>query len=198
MVQLPPVGDVRSPYQVPPPAPAWPVPQLPLRGLSLEGDVRDEQEEYAENVYISHMINAATALANASCKDVGGSHTSILQDISVDFGTDHMRLNVACKEPPGVVVYTDPAEEDEGDLDSVLDGNYGTKTLEPNERIHYGDLKDRYRQRRDRTRQLVAQLATLNTRKKLDPTEVRPLAKTPSSKEDFRKYSKFETLATTR
>ena len=27
LVQLPPVCDVRSPYQVPPPAPAWPVPQ---------------------------------------------------------------------------------------------------------------------------------------------------------------------------
>ena len=94
-------------------------------------------------------------------------------------------------------LYTDPAEEDEGDLDSVLDGNYGAKTLEHNERIHYyGDHKDRYRQRRDRTRQLVAQLAMLNTRKKLDPTEVRPLAKT-LSKEDIRKYSKFKTLATT-
>ena len=47
MVQLPPVGDVRSPYQ---PAPAWSVPQLPLRGLSFDGDLTDEQEEYAENV----------------------------------------------------------------------------------------------------------------------------------------------------
>jgi hypothetical protein len=44
--------------------------------------------------------------------------------------------------------------------------NYGTKTLDHNERIHYGDLKDRYRQRRDRTRKRVAQLATLNTRNK--------------------------------
>jgi hypothetical protein len=93
-------------------------------------------------------------------------------------------------------LYTDPAEEDEGDLDSVLDGNYGAKTLEHIEQIHYGDLKDRYRQCRDRTRQLVAQLATLNTRKKLDPTEVRLLAKM-LSKEDIRKYSKFKTLATT-
>ena len=82
------------------------------------------------------------------------------------FGTDRMRFNVVCKEPPGVVVYTDPAEEDEGELNTVLDGNYGAKTLDLNERIHYGDLKDRYRQRRDRTRQLVAQLATLNTRNK--------------------------------
>ena len=142
-----------------------------------------------------HLVNAATALANASRKDVGGFHTSV-QDISVGFGTDRLRLNVVCKEAPGVVVYTDPAGEDEGDLDSIPDGNNGAKTLEHNERIHYDDLKDRYRQRRDRTRQLVAQLATLNTRKKLDPTEVRPLAKT-LSKEDIRKYSKFETLANT-
>ena len=40
-------------------------------------------------------------------------------------------------------------------------------------------------------RQLVAQLSTLNTRR----TEVRLLEKT-LSKEDIRKYSKFETLAT--
>jgi hypothetical protein len=65
-----------------------------------------------------------TALANASRKDVGGSHTSV-QDISVDFGVDRLRLNVVCKETPGVVVYTDAAEKDEGDLDSVLEGNYG-------------------------------------------------------------------------
>ena len=99
-------------------------------------------------MYIYHLINAATALANASRKDVGGPHTSV-QDISVGFGTDRMRLNVVCKEPPGVVVYTDPAEEDEGEMDTLLDGNYSAKTLAHNERIHYGDLKDRYRQRRD-------------------------------------------------
>ena len=51
LVQLPPVGDAQSPYQIPPPPPVWPVPQLPLRGLSLSGDLRSEQEEYAENVY---------------------------------------------------------------------------------------------------------------------------------------------------
>jgi hypothetical protein len=95
-----------------------------------------------------------------------------------------------------VVVYTDPAMEDEGDTDSVLDGNYGCTTLDHNQRVHYGDLKDRYRQRRDRTRQLVAQLSTLNTRYNLNPTEVRLLGKM-LSKEDIRKYSKFETLATT-
>ena len=27
-------------YEVPPPAPVWPVPQIPLRGLSLDGDLR--------------------------------------------------------------------------------------------------------------------------------------------------------------
>ena len=69
------------------------------------------------------------------------------------------------------MVYTDPAMEDEGDMDSVLERNYVAKTtLDHNERIHHGDLKDRYRQRRDRTRQLVAQLSTLNTRNNLNPT----------------------------
>jgi hypothetical protein len=174
LVQLPHVGDAQSLYQVPPlPPPAWPVPQLPLRGLSLDGNLRDEHEKYAENVYMYHLINAATALANASRKEVGSG-----KDIFVGFGVDHPRLNVVCtEEPAGVVVYTDPAMDDEGDMDSVLDGNYGTKTLDHNKRIHYGDLKDRYRQRRDRTRQLVAQLSTLNTRNNLNPTEVRLLAK---------------------
>ena len=85
------------------------------------------------------------------------------------FGVDRQRLNVVCSEAPGVVVYTDPAMDDEADMDSLLDGSYGTETLTQNERIHYGDLKDRYRQRRERTRQLVAQLSTLNTRQTLNP-----------------------------
>ena len=196
LVQLPPVGDERSPYQVPPPPPAWPVPQLPLRGLSLDGNLRDEQEEYAENVYIYHLINAATALvANASRKDVGRDHAAI-QDISVGFGVDRQRLNVVCTEAPGVVIYTDPAMDDEGDMDSVLDGNYGVTLLDHNQREHYNDLNNRYRQRRDRTCQLVAQLSTLNTRNNLNPTEVCLPEKT-LFKEDIRKYSKFETLATT-
>ena len=77
LVQLPPVGDAaQSPYQVPPPPPVWPVPQLPLRGLSLTDDLRSEQEEYAENVYVYHLINAATVLANSSRQDLG-------EDISV-------------------------------------------------------------------------------------------------------------------
>ena len=72
----------------------------------------------------------------------------------------------------------------------------GCRTFENNERIHYNDLNDRYWQRRDRTRQLVAQLSTLNSRKKLPAIEVRLLAK-KLSKEDIRKYSRFDTLATT-
>ena len=51
-------------------------------------------------------------------------------------------------------------------------------------------------QRRNRARQLVAQLSTLNTRNNLNPTEVRLLGKT-LSKKDIWKFSKFETLATT-
>ena len=42
LVQLPPVGDAQSPYQVPPPPPVWPVPQIPLRALSLTGELRGE------------------------------------------------------------------------------------------------------------------------------------------------------------
>ncbi len=84
---------------------------------------------------------------------------------------DRQRLNVVCREAPGVVIYTDPAMDDKAEMDSVLDGNYGAQTLTQNERrIHYGDLKDRYRQRRDRTCQLVAQLSTLNTRQNLNPS----------------------------
>jgi hypothetical protein len=93
-----------------------------------------------------------------------------------------------------VVVFTDPVAEDEGDLDSLLDGNYGARTLEENEQIHYSDLKDRYRL--NSLKRLTAQLSTLNSRKKLIATEVRLLAK-KLSKEDIRKYIRFETLATT-
>ncbi len=195
LVQLPPVGDARSPFQVPPPPPAWPVPLLLLQGLTLDGGIAGDQEDYAEKVYIYHLVNAATALANASRNNVGGHNTSV-QDISVGFGMDRSRLNVVCTEAPGVVVYTEPAMDDEGDMDSVLDGSYGAASLDHNQREHYNDLKDRYRQRRDRTRQLVAQLSTLNTRQNLNPTEVRLLGRT-LSKEDIRKFSKFETLATT-
>ena len=47
LVQLPPVGDAQSPYQVAPPPPVWPIPQLPFQGLSLTGDLRGEQGDYA-------------------------------------------------------------------------------------------------------------------------------------------------------
>ncbi len=128
LVQLPPVGDTQSPYQVPPSPPVWPVPQLPLSGVSFTGNLQGEQEDYAQNVYVYHLVNAATALANAARQDVGEGHTAI-QDISVGFGVDRQRLNVVCTEAPCVVVYTDPAMDDEADMDSLLDGNYGTKTL---------------------------------------------------------------------
>jgi hypothetical protein len=146
LVQLPPVGDAQSPYQVPPPPPVWPVPQLPLSGVSLTGNLRGEQEDYAQNIYVYHLVNAATALANAARQDVGAGHTAI-RDVSAGFGVDRQRLNVVCTEAPGVVVYTDPAMEDEAVMDEVLDVNYGAGTLTENERIHNGDLKDRYRQR---------------------------------------------------
>ena len=81
LVQLPPVGVARSPYQVPPPpASAWPIPQLPLIALSLNGDLSDEQEEYEQNIYVYHLVNTATALANAAGKDIGGPRNSV-QDI---------------------------------------------------------------------------------------------------------------------
>ena len=134
LVQLPPVGDERSPFQVPPPPPlAWPVPLLPLQGLTLDGDMRGDREEYAEKVYIYHLVNAATALANAARQNVGGSHTEV-QDISVGFGVDRQRLNVVCTEAPGVVIYTDPAMVDEGDMDSVPDGNFCATSLDHNQR----------------------------------------------------------------
>ena len=131
LVKLPPVGDARSPYQVSPSASVWPVPQLPLNALSLNDDLADEHEAYAQNVYVYHLVNAATTLANASGKDVGGP-----QDITVGFGPDRLRLNVYCKEAPGLVVYTNLAAENEGDLDLLPDGNYSARTLEQNERHH--------------------------------------------------------------
>ncbi len=87
LVQLPPVGDVQLPYQVPLSPPVWPVPQLPLRGVSLTGDLRDEQGDYAQNVYVYHLVNAATALAKESGQGVGAGYTAI-KDISVGFGVD--------------------------------------------------------------------------------------------------------------
>ena len=38
------------------------------------------------------------------------------------------RLNVVCAEAPGVIVYTDPALDDEADMGSLLDGSYGAET----------------------------------------------------------------------
>jgi hypothetical protein len=54
---------------------------------------------------------------------------------------DRQRLNVVCTEAPGVVVYTDPAMEDEADMDELREMNYGAGTLTENERIHYVSAK---------------------------------------------------------
>ena len=104
---------------------------MPLRGLSLTCDLRGEQEDYAQNVYVYYLVNAATALAKASRQDIGAGHTAI-KDISVGFGVDRQRLNVVCTEAPGEVVYTDPAMEDEVDMDELLDVHYGAETLNEN------------------------------------------------------------------
>ena len=91
--------------------------------MSLTGNLQGEQEDHAQNVYVYHLVNAATALANALHQDVGKGHTAI-RDISVGFGVDRQRINVVCTEAPGVVVFTDPAMEDEADMDELLDVNY--------------------------------------------------------------------------
>ena len=94
-------------------------------------------------------------------------------------------MNVYCEEAPGSVLFTDPAED------------FGHCSLSENERTHFAELKDRYRQCRDRNRELVAQLSTLNSRtNKLNATEIHLRAK-KLTKEDVQKYSRFDTLATT-
>ena len=77
-------------------------------------------------------------------------------------------VNATTSPKPSRAKHIASAAENEGDLDSLPDGNYRARTLEESERNHYSDLKDRYRQRRDCIRQLVAQLSTLNSRKKLN------------------------------
>ena len=99
------------------------------------------------------------------------------------------RINVYCKEAPGLVFFTDPAAEDEGDLDSLPETeDFGHRSLA-------AELKDRYRQRRDRNRELVSQLCTLNSRTKLNATEVRLLA-IKLTKKDVQKFSRFDTFGT--
>ena len=71
LVQLPPVGDSRSPYQVPPPESTWPIPQLPLNAMSLHGNLSGEESDYAQDDYVYHLVNAATAFANTAGRNVG-------------------------------------------------------------------------------------------------------------------------------
>ena len=117
ILQLISVGDARSAYQVPSPESAWPIPQLPLNAMSLHGCHSGEQGDCAQDIYVYHCVNVATALANTAGRDVG-AHNPI-QDITVGFELDRFRMNVYCKEAPGSVVFTDPAAEDEGNLNSL-------------------------------------------------------------------------------
>ena len=162
-------------HQVPPPASAWPISQLPLNALSPNGALSDEQGDYEQNIYVHHLINAATAFANAAGKDVD-SNRNLVQDISVGFRPGRLRLNVYCKEAPGLVVFTEPAAEDEGDLDSLPDGGYGHRTFTENERTHTPISKTATGSAEIATA-IYPQLSTLNSRKKLTTTEVRLLAK---------------------
>ena len=59
-IQLPPVGDTRSPYQVPPPESSRPIPRLPLNALmSLDGNQSGEERECAWwDVYVYHLVDA--------------------------------------------------------------------------------------------------------------------------------------------
>jgi hypothetical protein len=160
---LPPVGSSSHVYQVPPPSSSWPVPKLPESALSLAGIQGDEADDYARNVYVYHLINAASSLARVEAGERNEPYA--VKDISIGFGPDQMRLFVCCSDPPGAVLKTDPAAEDEGDLDSITDPDmYGSAPLNERERAHYEDLKTQYRQRRDRTRELVARLSSLQKR----------------------------------
>ena len=62
LVQLPPVGDARSPYQVPPLESAWPIPQLSLNTMSRQGIQSGKQSDYEQDVYVYHLVNAVGAL----------------------------------------------------------------------------------------------------------------------------------------
>ena len=99
------------------PESAWPIPQLPLNAICRHGNQSGEQSDYSQDVYVYHLVNAATALANSAGRKVG-AHNPV-QDITVGFGLDRLRMTVYCKEAPGSVDCTDTAAEDEGDLDSL-------------------------------------------------------------------------------
>ena len=40
-----------------------------MNAQSLDDDLSEEQEEYAQNVYVYHLVNAATSLAKATKQD---------------------------------------------------------------------------------------------------------------------------------
>ena len=53
----------------------------------------------------------------------GGSRNPV-KDVTVGFGPDRPRMNVYCKEAPGLVIFTDPAVENEGGLNSLPEKNF--------------------------------------------------------------------------
>ena len=77
LVQLPPVGDIQSPYHVPTPSSSWSALQLPLNAPSLQGIQAGEAHDYAKDVYIIYyLVNLATSLARSFDGD-GGSHCPV-------------------------------------------------------------------------------------------------------------------------
>ena len=123
--------------------------------MSLHGDQSGTVREYAPDVHVYNLVNAATSLARSVDRD-GGSRNPVKDVTTVGFGPDRPRMNV-CKEAPGSVIFTEPAAEVEWDIDSLpeTEDDFGQNPLSGNEGVHFTELKDSYRQRRDRTRELV-------------------------------------------
>ena len=101
--------------------------------MSLHGDQSGEEKEYVRNVYVYHLVMAATSLARSFDRE-GGSHNPV-KDVTVGFGPDRLRMNIYCKEAPGSVIFTEPAAENERDLDSLPEADsFGQNPLSENER----------------------------------------------------------------
>ena len=101
--------------------------------MSRQGIQSGKQSDYVQDVYVYHLVNAATALARSDGGEVG-SHNPV-QDVTVGFGPDRPRMYVYCKEAPGSVLFTDPAAENEGDLDSLPETeDFGHRLFSENER----------------------------------------------------------------
>ncbi len=64
--------------------------------MSLHGDQSGEEKEYVRNVYVYHLVIAATLLARSFDRE-GGSHNPVIKDVTVGFGPDRLRMNIYCK-----------------------------------------------------------------------------------------------------